>query len=192
MKALMNNAHGFSAIMKDKDAITVLTLIMFFGTSRTMITVVELLAAVCLVRGGHIKVIEAIDNFKKEFEEQHRFECLVHYFMDQRNNSTEFQLACMNFINVIVHTAEDVNFRVHLQYVFTDLGLDEYLDFLSSSSDSAQHLLDQISAYRENFLNVAGLVEEAQQKNEALAEVEDIKRVMEEVRIYSYSNGWYS
>jgi hypothetical protein len=93
-----------------------------------MITVVELLAAVCLVRGGHIKVIEAIDNFKKEFEEQHRFECLVHYFMDQRNNSTEFQLACMNFINVIVHTAEDVNFRVHLQYVFTDLGLDEYLD----------------------------------------------------------------
>jgi hypothetical protein len=157
-----------------------------------MITVVELLAAVCLVRGGHIKVIEAIDNFKKEFEEQHRFECLVHYFMDQRNNSTEFQLACMNFINVIVHTAEDVNFRVHLQYVFTDLGLDEYLDFLSSSSDSAQHLLDQISAYRENFLNVAGLVEEAQQKNEALAEVEDIKRVMEEVRIYSYSNGWYS
>lgn len=95
-----------------------------------MITVVELLAAVCLVRGGHIKVMEAVDNFKKEFGEQHRFECLVHYFMDTKSVTTEFQLACMNFINVIVHSAEDVNFRVHLQYIFTELGLDEYLQVL--------------------------------------------------------------
>ena len=92
-----------------------------------MITVVELLAAVCLVKGGHVKVIEAVDNFKKEFGEQHRFECLVRYFMDSRNSTTEFQLSCMNFINVIVHSAEDVNFRVHLQYIFSELGLDEYL-----------------------------------------------------------------
>ena len=80
-----------------------------------------------MVRGGHIKVIEAVDNFKKEFDEQHRFEHLVQFFMDHRNVSIEFQLACMNFINVVVHSAEDVNFRVHLQYEFTVLGLDEYL-----------------------------------------------------------------
>ena len=95
---------------------------------RTIITVVELLAAVCLVRGGHAKVIEAVDNFKRENKEQHRFENLVKRFMEHQQVSTEFQLACMNFINVIVHSAEDINFRVHLQYEFTELGLDEYLE----------------------------------------------------------------
>ena len=131
--------------MKDKDAVSVMVLSMFFGTqkyeidteytcvlhvsysSRTIVTVVELLAAVCLVRGGHLKVIEAVDTFKREFSEQRRFESLLRYFMDHKTVSTEFQLACMNFINVVVHSAEDVNFRVHLQHEFTELGLDEYL-----------------------------------------------------------------
>ena len=88
----------------------------------------ELLAAVCLVRGGHAKVIEAVDNFKRENGEQHRFETLVGHFMDHKSASIEFQIACMNFINVIVHSAEDINFRVHLQQEFQELELDEYLE----------------------------------------------------------------
>lgn len=94
---------------------------------RTSITVIELLAAVCLVMGGHIKIMEAVDNFKRENGEQHRFEKLVHFLMDP-NATAEFQGACMNFINVIVHSAEDMNFRIHLQHEFTLLGLDEYID----------------------------------------------------------------
>lgn len=38
------------------------------------------------------------------------------------------QVACMQFVNIVVHSVEDMNFRVHLQYDFTKLGLDEYLD----------------------------------------------------------------
>ena len=34
----------------------------------------------------------------------------------------------MNFINVIVHSAEDMNFRVHLQHEFSLLGLDDFLE----------------------------------------------------------------
>ena len=34
----------------------------------------------------------------------------------------------MAFINVIVHSAENLNFRVHLQHEFTMLGLDEHLE----------------------------------------------------------------
>ena len=33
----------------------------------------------------------------------------------------------MQFINIIVHSVEDVNFRVHLQHEFSLLGLDDYL-----------------------------------------------------------------
>lgn len=100
---------------------------MFYFPCRTSITVIELLAAVCLVKGGHIKIVEAVDNFKRENCEQHRFEKLVQFFMHP-NASAEFQGACMNFINVIVHSAEDMNFRIHLQHEFTLLGIDEFIE----------------------------------------------------------------
>lgn len=34
----------------------------------------------------------------------------------------------MQFINIVVHSVENMNFRVHLQYEFTHLGLDQYLE----------------------------------------------------------------
>ncbi len=34
----------------------------------------------------------------------------------------------MQFINIVVHSVENMNFRVHLQYEFTRHGLDEYLE----------------------------------------------------------------
>lgn len=34
----------------------------------------------------------------------------------------------MQFINIVVHSVENMNFRVHLQYEFTRQGLDEYLE----------------------------------------------------------------
>lgn len=94
---------------------------------RTAIAVIELLAAVCLVKGGHIKIMQAVDNFKRENSEQHRFEKLMEFFMNP-DASAEFQVACMNFINVIVHSADDMNFRVHLQHEFTLLGLDDFIE----------------------------------------------------------------
>lgn len=36
----------------------------------------------------------------------------------------------MQFVNIVVHSVEDMNFRVHLQYEFTSLKLDDYLEKL--------------------------------------------------------------
>lgn len=36
----------------------------------------------------------------------------------------------MQFVNIVVHSVENMNFRVHLQYEFSKLGLDEYLEKL--------------------------------------------------------------
>lgn len=44
------------------------------------------------------------------------------------------QVACMQFINIVVHSVEDMNFRVHLQYEFTKLGLDDFLEVFSQCS----------------------------------------------------------
>lgn len=38
------------------------------------------------------------------------------------------KVACMQFINIAVHSVEDMNYRVHLQHEFTLLHLDEYLN----------------------------------------------------------------
>lgn len=34
----------------------------------------------------------------------------------------------MQFINIVVHSVENMNFRVHLQYEFTQHGLDDLLE----------------------------------------------------------------
>ncbi|NXD18631.1 FMNL3 protein, partial [Nothocercus nigrocapillus] len=94
--------------------------------ARTKALVLELLAAVCLVRGGHEIILAAFDNFKEVCKEKHRFERLMDYFRNE-DSSMDFMVACMQFINIVVHSVEDMNFRVHLQYEFTKLGLEEFL-----------------------------------------------------------------
>lgn len=36
----------------------------------------------------------------------------------------------MQFVNIVVHSVDDMNFRVHLQYEFTQLGIDDFLEKL--------------------------------------------------------------
>ena len=51
----------------------------------------------------------------------------------------------------------------------------------------AQTLVDQISAYEENYFNISALVEEAQQRSEALLQVELMKKNQLEVWICGVS-----
>ncbi len=37
------------------------------------------------------------------------------------------KVACIQFINIVVHSPENINLRVYLQYAFTLLGLDDFL-----------------------------------------------------------------
>ena len=92
----------------------------------------ELLAAICLVKGGHDIILRAFDNFKLELGEQHRFETLMQFFSHPESFQIEFMVACMQFINIVVHSVENMNFRVALQWEFTNLGLEECLDNLGT------------------------------------------------------------
>ena len=44
----------------------------------------------------------------------------------------------MQFINIVVHSVENMNFRVHLQFEFTHLGLDKYLGVSMHTNLSGQ------------------------------------------------------
>ena len=59
-------------------------------------------------------------------------------------------VACMQFINIIVHSVEDFNFRVALQWEFAALGLRECLEKLRTHE--SDELAVQISG-KKNPIN---------------------------------------
>lgn len=91
----------------------------------------------------------------------------------------------MQFVNIIVHSVEDMNFRVHLQYEFTALGLDNYLERLRLTESEELHV--QISAYLDNVFDVAALMEDSETKTAALEKVAELEDELGQVVIFFYT-----
>uniref|UniRef100_UPI00398EEFCA formin-like protein 1 n=1 Tax=Pristiophorus japonicus TaxID=55135 RepID=UPI00398EEFCA len=172
LRAIMNYQSGFTLVMQHEQCVNEITLSLNNKNARTKALVLELLAAVCLVRGGHDIILSAFENFKEVCGEKVRFEKLMEYFRNE-DSSIDFMVACMQFINIVVHSVEDMNFRVHLQFDFTMLGLDEYLKKLKSSE--SERLQVQIQAYLDNVFDVGALLEDAETKNAVLEHVEELQ-----------------
>nr|XP_048301822.1 formin-like protein 1 isoform X6 [Myodes glareolus] len=172
LRAIMNYQSGFSLVMNHPACVNEIALSLNNKNPRTKALVLELLAAVCLVRGGHDIILAAFDNFKEVCGEQHRFEKLMEYFRNEDSN-IDFLVACMQFINIVVHSVENMNFRVFLQYEFTHLGLDLYLERLRlTESDKLQV---QIQAYLDNVFDVGTLLEDTETKNAVLEHMEELQ-----------------
>lgn len=97
----------------------------------------------------------------------------MRYFVNPDTFQIEFMVACMQFINIVVHSVEDMNFRVALQHEFSSLGLDECLEKLRLHE--SEELSVQISAYIDNEFDVAALMEEAETKAAALERVHELE-----------------
>uniref|UniRef100_A0AAY3ZTL2 Uncharacterized protein n=1 Tax=Denticeps clupeoides TaxID=299321 RepID=A0AAY3ZTL2_9TELE len=170
LRAIMNYQYGFNQVMTHPRCVNEITLSLNNKSPRTKAQVLELLAAVCLVRGGHDIILSALDNFKEVCGERWRFEKLMEYFC-QEDSNIDFTVACMQFINIVVHSVENMNFRVHLQYEFTHLGLDDYLEVRTES----ERLQVQIQAYLDNVFDVGSLLEDAETKNALLEHLEEVQ-----------------
>uniref|UniRef100_G3NKE2 Formin-like 1a n=1 Tax=Gasterosteus aculeatus aculeatus TaxID=481459 RepID=G3NKE2_GASAC len=172
LRAIMNYQSGFNQVMKHPHCVNEITLSLNNRNPRTKALVLELLAAVCLVRGGHYIILSAFDSFKEVCGEKSRFEKLMEYFGHEDNN-IDFMVACMQFINIVVHSVENMNFRVHLQYEFTQHGLDDLLEKLKFTE--SDRLLVQIQAYLDNVFDVGALLEDAETKNALLEHMEELQ-----------------
>lgn len=173
LRAIMNNKYGFNLMIQHREAINSIALSLIHKSLRTKALVLELLAAICLVKGGHEIILSAFDNFKVVCQEERRFQTLMNYFMKPSDFNIDFMVACMQFVNIVVHSVEDMNYRVHLQYEFTTLGLDEYLDKLRRNE--SEELQVQISAYLDNVFDVAALMEDSETKTAALERVNELE-----------------
>ncbi|XP_068605472.1 formin-like protein 1 [Brachionichthys hirsutus] len=171
LRAIMNYQSGFQLVMSHPRCVNEITLGLNSRNPRTKALVLELLAAVCLVRGGHDIILSAFDNFKEVSREKNRFEKLMEFFINDDSN-IDFLVACMQFINIVVHSVENMNFRVHLQFEFTHLALDKYLEQLKLTE--SEKLQVQIQAYLDNVLDVGALLEDAESRGGMLDHVDGL------------------
>lgn len=173
LRAIMNNKYGFNMVIQHREAINCIALSLIHKSLRTKALVLELLAAICLVKGGHEIILSSFDNFKEVCQEMRRFQTLMEFFINYDLFNIDFMVACMQFVNIVVHSVEDMNYRVHLQYEFTALHLDEYLEKLRLTESEELHV--QISAYLDNVFDVAALMEDSETKTAALERVQDLE-----------------
>jgi hypothetical protein len=104
LRAIMNHQYGFHLIIGHRHAINSIALSLRHRECRTRSLVLELLAAVCLVDGGHAIVLAAFDHFKDTHGEPRRFHTLMGYFRKDSGEpdfNIDFMVACMQFINII-------------------------------------------------------------------------------------------
>lgn len=172
LRAIMNYQLGFSMVMSHPSCVNQITLSLTNKNARTKALVLELLAAVSLVRGGHDLILSAFNYFMEVCDESSRFEKLMEYFRSEDHN-IDFMVACMQFINIVVHSVKNMNFRVYLQYEFSLLGLDEYLEVLKHTE--SERLQVQIQAYLDNIFDVNNLMEDTENRNEMLEHIEDLQ-----------------
>lgn len=85
--------YGFNMVIQHREAINSIALSLVHHSLRTKALVLELLAAICLVKGGHQIILSAFDNFKEVVQEPRRFHTLMDYFMNYDNFHIEFMVS---------------------------------------------------------------------------------------------------
>lgn len=80
-------------VIQHREAINSIALSLVHHSLRTKALVLELLAAICLVKGGHQIILSAFDNFKEVVGEPRRFHTLMEYFMNYDTFHIEFMVS---------------------------------------------------------------------------------------------------
>lgn len=136
VKALMNNSNGRAHVLAHPTAINTIAQSLSTENIKTKIAVLEILGAMCLVPGGHRKVLEAMLHFQKHACERTRFQTVLNdldrstgLYRDEVNLKT----AIMSFVNAILNYGpgqEHLEFRLHLRYEFLMLGIQPVIEKL--------------------------------------------------------------
>lgn len=77
IKALMNNSLGRAHVLAHSESINVIAQSLSTENIKTKVAVLEIMGAVCLVPGGHKKVLEAMVHYQKYASERTRFQVPV-------------------------------------------------------------------------------------------------------------------
>lgn len=136
IKALMNNSQGRAHVLAHPNCINIIAQSLATENIRTKVAVLEICGAVCLVPGGHKKVLEAMLHFQKFSAERTRFQTLIND-LDRSTGvykeEVSLKTAIMSFINAALRYGsgqDHLEFRLHLRYEFLMLGIQPIIDKL--------------------------------------------------------------
>ncbi|CAH8855523.1 unnamed protein product [Trichobilharzia szidati] len=182
LKAILNNQKGCKRAMEHPLVISLLTFCLFHPNYSTKTLTLDMLTALCLIEGGHVKVLQSFDRLRVVMGEGLRFELLLaafryHETLDEENYSMDFAVTCVQFLNIVVHSPENINLRVYLQYELHLLGFDDLLKQIRDRSGS--RLKVQIEAYLDNRVDCSLLLEDAEAKEAALLEQERLEKALQ-------------
>ncbi|XP_047576045.1 protein diaphanous homolog 3 isoform X2 [Lutra lutra] len=125
LKALMNTQYGLERIMSEERSLSLLAKAIDPKHPSMMTDVVKLLSAVCIVGEESIleEVLEALTSAGEE-RKIDRFSPIVEGL---RHDSVQLQVACMQLINALVTSPDDLDFRLHIRNEFMRCGLKDIL-----------------------------------------------------------------
>ncbi|XP_025779334.1 protein diaphanous homolog 3 isoform X4 [Puma concolor] len=125
LKALMNTQYGLERIMSEERSLSLLAKAIDPKHPSMMTDVVKLLSAVCIVGEESIleEVLEALTSAGEE-RNVDRFSSIVEGL---RHDSAQLQVACMQLINALVTSPDDLDLRLHIRNEFMRCGLKEIL-----------------------------------------------------------------
>uniref|UniRef100_A0A8C7QB13 Dishevelled associated activator of morphosis 1 n=1 Tax=Oncorhynchus mykiss TaxID=8022 RepID=A0A8C7QB13_ONCMY len=142
IKALMNNSQGRSHVLSHTESINIIAQSLATENVKTKVAVLEIMGAVCLVPGGHRKILEAMLHYQKFACERTRFQTLLNDLdrsTGRYRDEVNLKTAIMSFINAVLSQGageSSFEFRIHLRYEFLMLGIQPVIDKLRSHDNS--------------------------------------------------------
>ncbi|XP_036950616.1 protein diaphanous homolog 3-like isoform X4 [Acanthopagrus latus] len=146
LKAIMNNKYGLDRILGEEKSLALLARAIDPTQSGMMTDVVKLLSAICIVGEENTleKVLEAITT-AGEWRATERFSPIV---QGLRDRSVQLQVACMQLINALVTSPDELDFRLHIRNEFMRCGLKEILPQLATIRNEALDI--QLKVFEEH------------------------------------------
>uniref|UniRef100_A0A8C5EXK6 Diaphanous-related formin 2 n=1 Tax=Gouania willdenowi TaxID=441366 RepID=A0A8C5EXK6_GOUWI len=145
LKAFMNNKYGLQRILGDERSLLLLARAIDPKQTSMMTEIVKILSAFCIIGEENIldKILAAM-TIAAERNNKERFAPIVEGL--ENHEAQQLQVACMQLINALVTSPDDLDFRIHLRNEFLRCGLKKTLPELKETEE-----LDiQLRVFNEN------------------------------------------
>ncbi|CAL9707184.1 unnamed protein product [Knipowitschia caucasica] len=145
LKAFMNNKYGLQRILGDERSLLLLARAIDPKQTHMMTEIVKILSAFCIIGEENIldKILAAM-TIAAERNNKERFAPIVEGL--ENHEAQQLQVACMQLINALVTSPDDLDFRIHLRNEFLRCGLKKILPELKETEE-----LDiQLKVFNEN------------------------------------------
>lgn len=172
LKAFMNNKFGLQRILGDERSLLLLARAIDPKQTNMMIEIVKILSAVCIVGEENIldKILEAITTAAEQ-NNRERFAPIVEGL--DNHEALQLQVACMQLINALVTSPDDLDFRIHLRNEFLRCGLKKILPILKEKENDELDI--QLKVFDENkeedFIEVSHRLEDIRSEMDDMNEV---------------------